>query len=332
MKLTEDERLVVNSMYFSADVPLREVAQQTGLREHVVRRCLDKLLEKKIIKYRAFVNPYAAGLAEYMILIGTQLMQPSSRQLLLSTLLESSQTTYVGTVGGDYHLAVMIVASDISKVTEFVDSLSAGVKGAAFEIALASCVSVTLFRPKFLGVEREGAASISYGTSERVATLDTVDHKILHAIGSAPESSAAQISKTLGVPVSTVSYRTESLREKGVLLGRGLSLMPFNDGYFAFALQVSAGSMPREIRETFREFCSRHASISYLIEAVGAWNFQVGARLEDSRYVTVLADEIQRKFAPYVSRVTIIPIYESLKLSPHPLMSAWGQSSTRRVA
>ncbi len=64
-------------MYFSADVPLREVAQQTGLREHVVRRCLDKLLEKKIIKYRAFVNPYAAGLAEYMILIGTQLMQPS---------------------------------------------------------------------------------------------------------------------------------------------------------------------------------------------------------------------------------------------------------------
>lgn len=319
-------------MCFSADMPLREVAQKTGLREHVARRCLEKLLDKKVIKYRTFVNPYAAGMYEYMILIGTQLMQPSARQQLLTTLLESSHTTYVGTVGGDYHLGVMIVARDLREVTTFVDSLSASVKGAAFDISIATCVSVTLFQPKFFGVEGTGAASMSYGTTEKVVTLDALDHKVLHALGSSPESSTAQVAKALGVPVSTVTYRTESLREKGVLMGRGFLVMPFNDGYFAFALQVCAGSMPKDMRDTFREFCSKHPSISYLIEAVGSWNFQIGARIEDSRSITVIADDIQRRFAPYVSRITVAPVYEVLKLSPHPLMSAWGHGTNREVA
>ena len=332
MKLTEDERLVISNMYFHADKPLREVAQETGLREHVARRCLEKLLERKVINYRAFVNPYAAGLCEYMVLIGTQNMSPAARQLLLTTLLESPHTTYVGTVGGDYHLAVMVVAEKLQDIPLFIESLSAGVQGAAFEISLATCVSVTLYRPKFLGSGGFGSESVSYGPTSSVATLDTLDHKILHALGSSASSSHAQLGKALGVPTSTVTYRTQSLREKGVLVGIGLSVLPFNDGYFAFAFQVCAGSMPSDVQKKFREYCLKHPSISFLIEAIGGWNFQVGARLEDSRGATVLADDIQQRFAPYVLRVSVIPIHEARKLFPHPLMVAWARSQNHKVA
>lgn len=332
MKLNEDERQVVACMHFSADMSLREVARKTGLREHVVRHCLQKLLDKKVIKYRTFVNPYAAGLCEYVVFIGTQLMPPLARQLLLTALLESSHITYVGTVGGDYHLAVMIVARDIREVSAFVDSLSLAVNGAAFEISIATCVSVTLFHPKFLGVGKSETTSISYGTTEKVADLDALDHQVLHALGSAPGSSSNQIAKALGVPASTISYREQSLKQKGVLVGKGLSVQPFNDGYFAFALQVSAGSMPKATRDIFREFCSEHPAISYLIEALGVWNFQVGARLQDSRTVTVLVDDIQRRFAPHVSRISVIPVYEALKLCPHPLMSISEHGLKHKVA
>jgi DNA-binding Lrp family transcriptional regulator len=332
VKLTEDERKIVTCLYFDAQMSLREVAHKTGLREHVARHCLQKLLDKKAIKYRAFVNPYAAGLCEYVLFIGTQLMQPSARQALLTALLESPHTTYVGTVGGEYHLAVMIVARNLGDVTQFVDSLSNAVKGAAFEVSISTCVSVTLFQPKFLGVGDSEMTSISYGTTEKVVNLDTLDHKILHALGTSPELSSAQLSKVLGAPASTVTYREQSLRERGVLVGIGLTIPPFNDGYFAFALHVHAGSMPKAIRDTFREYCSKHPSISYLIEVLGAWNFQVGARFEDSRSVPVLADDIQRRFAPYVSSITVSPVYETLKLSPHPLMSAWTHGRNREVA
>jgi DNA-binding Lrp family transcriptional regulator len=308
-------------MYFSADMPLREVAQKTGLREHKVRNCLQKLLEKKVIKYRTFVNPYSAGLCEYVLFIGTPLMQPNARQQLLNELLNSPHTTYVGTVGGDFHLAVMLVARDIREVTEFVDALSASVAGAAFEICIATCVSVTLFKPKFLRAADSDTASMSYATTETVVDLDSIDHKVLHTLGTSPGISATLIAKALGMPTSTIQYRMQALQEKGVLIGIGLTLPPFNDGYFAFALQLSAGSMPKSVRATFRDYCSKHPSISYVIEALGAWNFQVGARFEDSRTVTVLADELQRTFAPYVSRIRIMPVYDILKISPHPLMS-----------
>lgn len=313
-------------------MPLREVAQETGLREHVVRRCLENLLARKAVQYRTFVNPYAAGLCEYMVLIGTQLMPSAARELLKTTLLESPHTTYVGTVGGNYHLAAMFVARDLREVTEFLDSLSAGVRGAAFDISLATCVSVTFFQPKFLGVGGSGSASISYGATRTVACLDELDHRILYSLGLSPSSSTTQLAKAIGVPASTIAYRTHSLRERGVLVALGLSIVPFNDGYFPFALQVCAGSMPRQTREAFVQYCSKHPSISYLIEAIGDWNFQVGTRLEDSRNVTALADDIQRNFAPYVSRLSVIPVHEYLKLFPHPLLAISARESNQKVA
>jgi DNA-binding Lrp family transcriptional regulator len=332
VRLSEDERQLVTCMYFSADMPLREVAQKTGLREHKVRNCLRKLLEKKVIKYRTFVNPYSAGLCEYVIFIATPLMQPTARKRLLSELLSSPHTTYVGTVGGDFHLAVMLVARNIREITKFVDALSASVAGAAFETCIATCVSVTLFKPKFLRSGDSETTSISYATTETVVDLDSLDHKVLHTLGASPGISVTLIAKALGMPTSTIQYRMQSLQEKGVLIGFGLTLPPFNDGYFAFALQLSAGSMPPSVRTAFRDFCSKHPSISYVIEALGAWNFQVGARFEDSRTVTVLADELQRTFAPHVSRIRIMPVYDVLKLSPHPLMSTSFPGTKRDVA
>ncbi len=320
MKLSDDEREVLSCMCFRADMSLREVAQETGLREHVVRRCIDKLLERKVIKHRIFVNPFAVGLSEYMVFIGTQLMSQTVRQKLLARLLESSHTTYVGTIGGDYHLAVMLVARDLREVTLFLDSLSEISQGMSYVLSLAACTSVSLFAPKYLGAKVYAPASVSYGLVKDSVELDALDHRILHALGQLSSNSLAELARVLGVPSSTVTYRLQSLKERGVLVGIGYSVSPFNDGLYACAFQVCAASMPKAVRQKFLEYCSSHSAISYTIEAVGAWNFQVGARLADSRQATVLADDLQQRFAPHVSHVSVIPVHEALKLFPHPLM------------
>ena len=112
-------------------------------------------------------------------------------------------------------------------------------------------------------------------------------------------------------------------------MGLGLSVVPFNDGFFPVALQVCAGSMPKKVRDQFLQYCATQPTVSYLIEAIGSWNFQVGARLDDSRKVTALSDDIQRRFAPYVSRVTAIPVHEYLKLFPHPLVAPCARKALR---
>ena len=332
MKLTEDEREVLSCMYFRAEMPMREVAQQTGLREHVVRRCIDKLLDRKIIRHRIFVNPFAVGLSEYMVFIGTQMMSQVVRQRLLSCLLESSHTTYVGTIGGDFHLAVMLVARDLNEVTVFLDTLSAAAQGSAYVVSTASCTSVSFFVPKFLGAGNYGPSSVAYGLVKDVVTLDAIDNRILHALGTLTTGSLAGLARQLGLPSSTVTYRLESLKERGVVVGIGFALPPFKDGLYACALQVCAGSMPAEVRQKFRDYCSKHPAISYSIEALGGWNFQIGARLEDSRQATVLADDLQQRFAPYVSNVSLIPVHEALKVFPHPLMAQAYMSERENAA
>ena len=306
-------------MYFRADMSAREVAQETGLRDHVVRHSLHKLSQGQVLSLRPFVNPFSVGLSEYVAFIGTQLMSADLREKLLAVLLASSSTTYVGAIGGDFHLAVMLLAKNLTDVTRFLDGLSLKVGGAPFTSAVASCVSVSIFAPKFLGVRTYGPGHITYGAIPEVAQVDVLDDQVLHTLGTLKTNSISHLARTLGMPNSSVVSRLASLKKRGILVGIGYTVPPFNDGLYACALQINVAGMPKNNREDFFDFCRTHPAISYLIETVGAWNFQVGARFEDPRYATFLVDEIQQKFAPYIPRVVLIPVHGTLKLCAYPL-------------
>ena len=102
-------------------------------------------------------------------------MSAGLREKLLAVLLASSSTTYVGAIGGDFHLAVMLLAKNLTDVTRFLDGLSLKVGGAPFTSAVASCVSVSIFAPKFLGVRTYGPGHITYRAIPEVAQVDVLD-------------------------------------------------------------------------------------------------------------------------------------------------------------
>jgi DNA-binding Lrp family transcriptional regulator len=318
-------------MYFRADMSAREVAEETRLGERVVRHSIQKLIQREVLCLRPFVNPFSVGLSEYVAFIATQFMSADHRDKLLGALLSSARTTYVGAIGGDFHLAVMLVAKDLTDVTDFLDELSVKVGGTPFTSVVASCVAVSVFAPKFLGTETYGPGHMTYRRSENVTNIDSLDDQILHALAALKNNSISHLARTLGMPISSVTSRLASLKKRGILVGLGYTLPPFNDGLYACALQIYVAAMPKDVRHRFFDFCLSHPSISYLIETVGAWSFQVGARLSDPRYATFLVDEIQQKFAPYIPRIVHIPVHGNLKLCAYPLMLNWAGGRAKRA-
>ncbi len=323
MKLSEQEKEVVSCMCFRADMPVRQVAEETGLRESVVRGCITRLLEKKAIILRPFINPFAVGLCEFQALISTHGMEPRVRKDLLQALVDSQHSTYVGSIGGDFHLAVMLVARNVDQLTSIFDSINERTGNAPYERDVCSCSSVSFYVPKYLQVNTYGSRSLTYGPVEQSWTIDELDQRILLALGALKSISVSELSRAVGAPATTINYRLSGLKEKGILLGVGYALPPLNDGLLPFALQVKAASVSRSLRSQIRDYCAAHPTTSYMIEGAGAWDFQIGIRLSDIRQSTTVAEDLRRTFSPHVTKVTTIPVYDTLKILPYPLMAVW---------
>jgi DNA-binding Lrp family transcriptional regulator len=310
-------------MYFRADVPVRQVAEETGLREGVIRGCIARLLERKAIELRPFINPFAVGLCEFQALISTHGMEPQIRQKLLQALVESQYSTYVGAIGGDFHLAVMLVARDVAELNSIFDAMNGHVGNTPYEREVSSCSSISFYAPKYLQGNTYGPPSLTYGPVEQRWTIDDLDQRLLFALGELKSISISELARAVGAPATTINYRLSGLKEKGILLGVGYALPPLNDGLLPFALQVRAASISPSIRAQMRQYCATHPAISYMIEGAGSWEFQIGIRLTDMRQSTAVAEDIRRTFAPHVTKVTTIPVYDTLKVLPYPLMAVW---------
>lgn len=314
MKLTADEREVISCMYFRADMPLREVAEETGLREHVVRRSLENLTSRGVIKLSPLVNPFALGLSEYLSLLKIAPGSLHQQERMVEELARLQDTTFVGTVGGEWQVSLMFATRGVREVPAFFARLNARIPGGMYEASTAACVSVSLFAPKHLGARQYSVSQQTYAAGGAVHDVDELDAKILRAFLTMTSTSLAALARGLGIPVSTLTYRLDSMRRRGILVGINYALPPFHDGLFPCAFLVSASAMPAEMRTSFFDYCARHQAYTYLIELVGPWSFDLGVRLSDPRQVNTLIADIQQRFAPYVSAVTYVPVHEHINV------------------
>lgn len=319
MRFTESEREVIKCVFFRADMSIREVAEETGLREHIARRILDNLTSKGVLFLNPLVNPFALGLREYLSYLSVTSGGTEGRQKLLSALVASAYTTFVGTIGGNGDICIMFATRDIGENADFFDVIVRATPGIVFDVTTVSCASVTIFPPKYLGGKSYGPRHQTYSASSDVHQIDDIDGRILDTLSTLMTTSLTHLAREVGIPTSTLSYRLDALKHKGILCGINYGMKPFNDGAFPCALHVHAGSMPREIRGLLADFCASHPAYTSLIEGVGSWTFDLAARIADPRSATILVEELKTKFAPYITKVSVIPINDHYKFAPGPV-------------
>src|SRR5690606_27078842 len=100
----------------------------------------------------------------------------------------------------------------------------------------------------------------------------------------------------LAIPASTIDLRMRRLSERGVISGHLLAVDCTTYGFQPFKLLIFAKGVNPDLSAGLQKFCERHPNVTYLIECLGTWDYEVGIEVANTEEVTGIMQEIFEEF------------------------------------
>lgn len=317
-KLTEQERRLISYVFFHGGESSAAIARALKSNESTVRRMIQRLHKRGIIYPVPFVNAASIGLTTYQIFISVLNSGAQTFQLLESYLRKNECVAWVGGLGAEYHFDVILLADNLSDVATFLNEIAAAIPKLEFRASVAGQVRFTYYLPRYLSHERFDRDFLTLPGWQEALNLSEQDHTILRALIELPDLSQTQIAKKVGAPPSTIQYRIQHMQKKGIIQGFGYMVRPFAVGVTPFIYLVHAKRRSTTLHTQLHKFALAHKSVTFLIEQVGDWDYQIGARFQDPHESVQFVATLNDTFGSVFARIRPIPVLESTKFEAYP--------------
>jgi len=323
MKLSAKELEILAACETEAELTFPAIAKRTGTKEHVVRRALDTLTKKGVIRRRAYINSFLLGTAPYLLAFALNTDGKRQRRKLLEYLQTLREVSYFSEVGGRFNIFTEIRFRSVHQIQSFLDQLSLEF-GNVFEekeiLALTSMSDLpTLAKIKDRPRLREFATSISSLTVD----LQELDLQILQSLSQSFEESNTRIAKRLNIPLSTFEYHVKRLEKIGLILGSRYQIDLSLLGLTTFNHLVSARGFHPALREKMLDFARHDPAVHCFRTFIGAWDFLFECHYQSSEESIEFVERLDAAHGADIDWVESVPVLKHGKVSdctvPHPL-------------
>ncbi len=315
--LSDKELDIIACMAFDASLSVAEVSRITGLKEHVVRHSLKKLVDGGTIKLRPYVNPYAIGLMEFYAEVSLETPGQAALTSLTKAFVDAETSTFVSELTGDRHFSVMFLAQSLMDVPRFFDAICRKVPDVKFRKLVSPVFEVKVCHPNRTD---RGAHNntVSYNAGAERQKFDELDEKILISLGTGRIASRRELSKRCGVPQTTVDYRLQTLQQRGILLAIGYRALTPTDTLAQYSLRVSASRPCVELKARIDEVAVKHPSVCSVLTLLGLVDYVVDVRLTNAALISSFSQELHRYLEPYISKIEVVPVLVNHKVYVNP--------------
>lgn len=315
--LSDKELDIIACMAFDASLSVAEVSRITGLREHVVRHSLKKLLDGGAISLRPFVNPYALGLMEFYAEVTLETPGHAPLADLTQAFVDAPTSTFVNELAGDYHLAVMFLTQSLMDVPRFFNEICRKVPEVKFRKLVSPVFEVKVSHPNR---KDKGANNnwVSYSAGTEAQKFDELDQKILISLGTGKIASRRELGSRCGVPESTIDYRLQTLQQRGILLAMGYRAVAASITPVHYSLRVSASRPCAELKSRIDEVALKHPSVRAVLTLLGAVDYLIDVRLSEAGFISAFTQELHLYLEPYISKIEVVPVLRNHKVYVNP--------------
>jgi DNA-binding Lrp family transcriptional regulator len=321
MRLSDNDREILACAYFQADAPLSKIADETGIAQHTVRRCLENLLESGYIGRHAYINPARLGFRQYYLNLRVSGAEPHMSESVLRRLSECEHVAWLSEIGAPYPYEVVIYARTAHQATQVFERLTSEVGPLLIEKRIGTLLRFTSFLPKFLSTRSYPLRALSYTTDVQPVAIDELDHKILRTIITATFTSYGQVARALGIAQSTLTYRIDKLKREGLILGEGY-LIRRSDlvGMSSFRLLTKLKKYSLETRQRLVDVCDSHHAVYYLEEVLGEYDVELSARVHHPREIPAVIESLRAALPDTFGPVEFYPDIRTFKSENYPFV------------
>lgn len=312
-RLSRLQREIIPLIQLNAQIQPQCVAKQLGVRERSVRYQISKLEKRGLIRAAPFLNIYPLGYRYVNLYFSVGCSQSSTVERLVQELINTPRVAWLAELGADFHYGLSLIVEQIEDVKEALDSLSRKFPAVFFEKSYAFHLHLIVFPAKLLVSHKLSFPALGYGGMAHKFTADELDRQILAVMAAQGLTSGRAIARSLGRPHATVEHRLRRLEKEGVVAGYWHLMDISQLGYQTLKLLVYAKGHQYLMSQKLLEFARLHPNISYFIECLGSWDFELGLDVENASQVADVTRALYDSFGVMINTVKVVPMFRVLK-------------------
>ena len=312
--LSKQEKLILAAYQLRARSSVDEIARLTGLRKHVVRYTMNKLIADEIaapgplIDFRPLGWVYAALFFSLRDSMGLEFKQ------IVSRLRKLKHVSYISCFAADPQFEVAFFAPSLADIQSQSEKI-AGLFGLA-EKNLVIRLSGALTGRKYLAGPQIVPAPVLVSAARSTTNIDRLDAKILQGLMTNSDASWATLASRLSCPLSTFRQRVQALEEKRVLLCHRFMLNPARMGMLDFKVLVRTTATEPGFRDTFESFADQHKNTVFRHTCIGPWDFELDIEVEIIAEVALMVQTLRQRFPTQLGSLVVLPRFYSATTDP----------------
>lgn len=319
MSLTPQENLVLQTVLLQAGHSSEQIARQIGLKNHTVRRIVERLKDRKVLLgSRAYVNTSPLGFQAHQVLFSLPGASSEQHTKLVSRVSTLDGVCLFSELSGDPQYEMHLLARDSRDAIRVLDSLqetAPQIQVYSLSIVHEQFYSGTL---GYLLRDSKEYKPLRYGATGEVLEVDGLDHALLSLLANETVSSNRTLSQRLKVPQTTIAHRIGSLEKRGLIAGY-YHLCDFKPlGLLPVVALLRTSLLSGSTRAKLIKFCNRHPLIAYVDLMVGAFSGRVFIRAGSYEEARNVVSELQEHFSHEIQSIRVMPQLRFMRHSTYP--------------
>ena len=313
------ELAVLAALEFDAEKSVDVIRKESGLSEHTIRYYQHEFIKKGIITRQPVIDLCRAG---YMY-IGL-FFNPSSRDREVQAtikrhILPRAEIVWLAEFVGEFRYAMAIAARDMRSIDRCITELVSKFPFLFRSKSVVHQLSSSFFPRKYLqSGSKKHPSAIEISAAVQADDLDLNDKRILAGLVADGGVSRRQLAKELGIPLTTLDYRAERLKTKGILRGFNYALDTKAVNRQRYMLLVFGSGMHPKFTQAISNFAEKHADVVSLYRCLGWWDFELDLECADHGAALEAADQLQSLCKEWVSSIRILSGVRTLKYTMVP--------------
>ncbi len=317
--LNPNQALLIHHSEFCPNITADKLAKLTRTKSTNAAYQLRRLFDQGILTTRAVINPYALGymdIALYFSLIDQNI---NARSKLIERIIKHQRVVHFGPLLGDYQYLIIFLTKNLNEIKDVINEIFQGAGDVFSDKLIAPRTSITFLQRKYLVSSPIHTSKIKISANSQIFEADQQDLKILSILGNKPFESIRSVATMASIPLTTAERRIKKLEQANVIAGYYNDVNVAALGFQSYRLLILKKGICATTSDKLQEFCVSHPFATFLVESVGAWDFEIGIETKTPQQVSEFIEALYSVCGLRIASIKVLQESDSHKCCMYPI-------------
>ena len=320
-KLDEKDKKILYQLDVNSRQPVSVIARKTKLTKDVVNYRIKKLLEEGVImKFLAVFDTSKLGYTLYKIFLRLQNANKKKEEEIIDYLKNHSNVQWVVSTDGMFDILFNVFVKDTIELDNILNDLQSKYGSFIAERQMLVMLKTNIFyRDYLIGRSSEVRKPIHFGAHSEKVKIDDTDRKILRLLGDDGRMPLVEIANKLKISADSARIRIKKLENSGIIQNYVLVLDNSKIGQSDYKILLKTQNMTEERKKDFFVYCKSQPNIWFFDIALGIFDLEINAEVEDITKFREIISEIKEKFSDIIKEYYILNMWKVYKFNFYPM-------------